>query len=155
MFSLSFEALGSCQIISLSFTFPSKSFDSEIDLFFMICPNINCFQKVSWLSKSCDLSYCEACSSIFSRTLFWQMRSSRGLSLPCKILMFYCCNLAFETRHQVFKSILISVPRLTSLFTFTSPPICSIMSLQMLRPRPTPFELCQRCSASLLKFRNS
>ena len=111
---------------------------------------------VSLLAKSWDFSLCEAYSSIFSS--YWKFLPAskfRGLNRPDMFLLFYKnCNFAFGTKHQVFKSMMKSVPLSSSLSTLTSPPIYSIMSLQILKPRPTPFVLLSLCSASLLKFKN-
>ena len=57
--------------------------------------------------------------------------------------------------HLVLMLIVNVVPRSRSLWTYTLPPICSMMFLQMDRPSPVPAAFLSLCCSSLLKFMKS
>ena len=62
----------------------------------------------------------------------------------------FCWYYALVTRLMVKV-----VPWFTLLATDTVPPICSIIRLQILRPRPVPYAFILECSSSMLKFMKS
>ena len=58
-------------------------------------------------------------------------------------------------KHGQLNLILNSVPTFSSLEQVTLPPICSIICLQIERPRPVPLLFLSAFSANLLKLRKS
>jgi hypothetical protein len=58
----------------------------------------------------------------------------------------------FGTLHITLNLIEKVEPNPTTLYTFTVPPICSTIDLQIDNPRPLPEGLVLRCSSKLLKF---